>query len=180
MIRFVCLPVVLIAAIYFHGCSGEREPAENKAEPVINNEEIIRFHREMVTEENQEIEDFCSRYHWNMEITGTGLRYMRVSRGEGTPVEEGDTVLVTYTLKLLTGDVMLNVGSEKPDTVIIGRNTINRGIDEGLRFMNSGDRYRFIVPSHLGYGLLGDFERIPFRSALVYDLTVLGRPGREK
>ncbi len=179
MIRFLCLPVVLIAAVYLQGCSGGGEPAEHKADSAINIEKSIQFHREMVSEENQEIEDFCTRYQWHMKITGTGLRYMKVSKGEGVPVGEGDIVLVAYELKLLTGEIILNVSTERPDTAIIGRNTINRGIDEGLRFMNSGDRFRFIVPSHLGFGFLGDFERIPFRSALVYDLTLLRRLGRK-
>lgn len=180
MLFQVRLLVLFFSTFCLFGCTGDPEPAEQKGRSGVNQEEIIQFHREMVMEENQEIENFCARYHWHMESSGTGLRYMVVSKGKGKPAGEGDTVLVAYELKLLTGEVIMNVGSENPDTAVIGRNSINRGIDEGLRLMNTGDRFRFIVPSHLGFGLLGDFGRIPFRATLVYDLTMLTHLKREK
>jgi FKBP-type peptidyl-prolyl cis-trans isomerase len=39
--------------------------------------------------------------------------------------------------------------------------------------MNVGDRAKFIVPSHLAFGLLGDQKMIPPQATLVYDVELI-------
>jgi len=39
--------------------------------------------------------------------------------------------------------------------------------------MRVGDKAKFIVPSHLGHGLSGDFEKIPPLTTLVIDLELV-------
>jgi FKBP-type peptidyl-prolyl cis-trans isomerase len=42
-----------------------------------------------------------------------------------------------------------------------------------LRLLRAGDKAKFIVPSHLAYGWIGDSKNIPTRAVLVYDVNVL-------
>jgi FKBP-type peptidyl-prolyl cis-trans isomerase len=39
--------------------------------------------------------------------------------------------------------------------------------------MHVGDRAKFIVPSHLAFGLLGDQNKIPQHATLVYDIELV-------
>jgi FKBP-type peptidyl-prolyl cis-trans isomerase len=56
---------------------------------------------------------------------------------------------------------------------VVGQGEVEPGLDEGIRLLHSGDKARFILPPHLAYGLIGDENKIPARSVIVYDLTVL-------
>ena len=37
-----------------------------------------------------------------------------------------------------------------------------------------GDKAKLIVPSHLGHGLLGDFDKVPPMRSLVIDIKLIG------
>ena len=39
--------------------------------------------------------------------------------------------------------------------------------------MRAGDKARFIIPPHLAYGLLGDENRIPARSIIIYQVELV-------
>jgi FKBP-type peptidyl-prolyl cis-trans isomerase len=39
--------------------------------------------------------------------------------------------------------------------------------------MNKGDKAKFILPSHLGYGLMGDEVKIPSHAILVCDVSLI-------
>ena len=39
--------------------------------------------------------------------------------------------------------------------------------------MKEGDKARFVIPSHLAYGMQGDGNKIPGNSPLYYDVTLL-------
>ncbi len=44
---------------------------------------------------------------------------------------------------------------------------------QGILFLKTGDRVKFILPSHLAFGLAGDGDKIPAKAALVYDIELL-------
>jgi hypothetical protein len=39
--------------------------------------------------------------------------------------------------------------------------------------MSEGDKAKFIIPSHLGHGLLGDFRKIPPLQVLVINIEIV-------
>jgi len=53
-------------------------------------------------------------------------------------------------------------------------------LEEGLLLLHQGDKAKFIIPSHLAYGLLGDQKQIPPGATLVYDVELiqLNKPDR--
>ncbi|MBR5785029.1 MAG: FKBP-type peptidyl-prolyl cis-trans isomerase, partial [Bacteroidales bacterium] len=55
---------------------------------------------------------------------------------------------------------------------VVGKNEPNIGVDKALQMLNYGSRARLILPSHLGYGVMGDGDRIGHNLVLVYDLKV--------
>ncbi|MGE5317418.1 MAG: FKBP-type peptidyl-prolyl cis-trans isomerase, partial [Chloroflexota bacterium] len=36
-----------------------------------------------------------------------------------------------------------------------------------------GDHAKFVIPSHLGFGLIGDQNKVPPKSTLIYDIELL-------
>ena len=46
-------------------------------------------------------------------------------------------------------------------------------LEEGILLLKEGDRAKFIIPSHLAFGLLGDMKKIPAKAVLVYDIELI-------
>lgn len=134
---------------------------------------MLNANRDFVTEEEQQIIDLLKRYKWNMTRTETGLRYMVFQKGTGTKVHLGDDIQLKYSCKLITGDEIYNSDSDGLMQFKVGKGGAVSGIHEAILFMNRGDKAKIIVPSHLGYGLIGDNNRVPIRSTLIYEIEIL-------
>lgn len=137
------------------------------------NETLINTNKKLVETESEQIQDFINRYGWKMEQTGTGLRYMIYKNGSGKKAVTGMQATINYTVSLLTGELCYSSETKGPKQFIIGKGMVENGIDEGILFLKSGDRVKFILPSHLAFGLVGDGDKIPARAVLVYDIELL-------
>jgi FKBP-type peptidyl-prolyl cis-trans isomerase len=132
----------------------------------------VSFNHEIVKTEIQEIDDFISRYQWEMSKTQTGLRYMIYKKGTGAIARQGDIVGILYKITLLNGDKVFETGPASIVKVEVGKRSVVSGLEEGIMLMKEGEKAKLIVPSHLAYGLLGDLAKIPARAVLVYDVEV--------
>ncbi len=61
----------------------------------------------------------------------------------------------------------------KPFGFHVGVGMVIRGWDEGVEGMKVGEKRRFIIPPHLGYGAQGAGNVIPANATLVFDVTLL-------
>lgn len=124
--------------------------------------------------------------------TPTGLKYIYINKAEdGVKPKEGQTVMANYAGFLLNGKLFdsnsLEV-TEKYGTVNPARRDQNGyvpvpmqvskdaslipGFKEALFLLNTGDKARLFIPSHLGYGPSGGGP-IPPNSDLVFDLEIV-------
>ena len=55
----------------------------------------------------------------------------------------------------------------------IGQGGVESGLEEAVLLMSVGDKGRFIMPPHLAHGLLGDNNKIPPRSIIVYQAELI-------
>jgi FKBP-type peptidyl-prolyl cis-trans isomerase FkpA len=74
---------------------------------------------------------------------------------------------------LLNGDLAYSSGQTGPKEFEIGHGGVESGLEEGILLLHVGDHAKFIVPSHLAFGLLGDQNKIPQRATLVYDIELV-------
>ena len=132
-------------------------------------ENLINANRYMVQGEETSIDAYASRRGWQMTALPCGARVMVTEEGKGKPVAYDETVIVSYRVETLGGDIIYD---NVADTVVAGRLEPTRGLDAALLTMKHGGRARVIVPSELGYGVVGDGDRIGTRTVLVYDVRV--------
>ncbi len=71
--------------------------------------------------------------------------------GEQT-AQEGDTVAITYTLRLSSGDIIDQTPDGKTYLVTLGSNKVIPGMAQGLLGMKRGETRTMEVPPTLGYG----------------------------
>jgi FKBP-type peptidyl-prolyl cis-trans isomerase len=87
--------------------------------------------------------------------------------------ETGKIAVLRYSVWLITGDEIYNSDRDGLKEFMIGRGGVESGLGEGILLLRVGDRAKFIIPSHLGFGLLGDQDKVPPKSTLIYDLELV-------
>ena len=108
------------------------------------------------------------------EKTDSGLRYKMIQKGSGKKAQAGKTVAVHYTGQLEDGKVFdSSYPRKKPIEFPLGRGNVIEGWDEGIALLQVGDKARFVIPSHLGYGSQGAGGAIPPNATLIFDVELM-------
>ncbi len=151
----------------------QRSTPKKDLDPSVYKEPLIEANKHVVNAENEQIDRLLARYNWDMQETGTGLRYMIYEKGDGARVKELDLISLEYTVKLISGDVAYTSDMDGPLEFRVGRGDIISGLDEGVRLLHEGDKARLVIPSYLAYGLTGDQDKIGQKATLIYDIELL-------
>jgi FKBP-type peptidyl-prolyl cis-trans isomerase len=169
---FSTLIIFLLLSVFNYSCKENKTP-EKHVNPAEYKESLMKVNKKMVKSEDEQIEDYIARYGWRMKKTGTGLRYMIYKQGSGPTAEKGKVAKIFFSVSLLNGDICYTSESEGPKEFLIGQGGVESGLEEGILFLKKGDRAKFILPSHLAFGLVGDTGKIPAKATLVYDIELL-------
>ena len=172
MIRIICQGLVFTFFIMLLSCgSDEKKKVKVYATDTLK-KEFQNVNKSLVKTEETEINDFISRYGWNMSETGSGLKYMIYKKGAGAKISKGDLVKVNFETRLITGDLCYSSKTDGSKELLVGNSGEISGLEEGVMLLRVGDKAKLIIPSHLAFGLLGDENKIPKRATLVYDVEI--------
>jgi len=106
--------------------------------------------------------------------TESGLRYQIIQKGDGKQAEKGKTVSVHYKGSLVDGQEFDSSYKRKqPIEFPLGKGNVIEGWDEGIALLKVGDKARFVIPSHLGYGSRGAGGVIPPDATLIFDVELM-------
>lgn len=106
--------------------------------------------------------------------TSSGLRYKMIQKGNGKKAEKGKTVSVHYSGSLENGRVFdSSYARKKPIEFPLGMGHVIEGWDEGIALLQVGDKARFVIPAHLGYGSRGAGGVIPPNATLIFDVELM-------
>jgi FKBP-type peptidyl-prolyl cis-trans isomerase len=164
--------LIYLTLLIIYSCNNKQNTDNNK-KYVKDNESLERINETLVNRDAEVIKNFINRNRWDMSVTEAGLYYMIYKKGNGPKVEEGKTVIINYEISLMDGTVCYKSDSSHPKSFVVGKGNVESGLEQGILLMRKGDKAKFILPPHLAYGLLGDENKIPPRSVIVYDVEVL-------
>jgi FKBP-type peptidyl-prolyl cis-trans isomerase len=109
-----------------------------------------------------------------MTQTGTGLHYMVYSKSESQDTAKvGDVVTVDFEISLLNGQICYTSEIKGPESFMVEKSDIESGLHEGIQYMCPGDRAKFIIPSLAAHGLVGDTDKIPPLTTVIYDIELI-------
>jgi len=135
----------------FNGAKAEREAAAKK-------------------EAEQLLEELAAGF----DKTESGLRYKIINKGDGAQAEKGKNVSVHYKGSLPDGTVFdSSYKRNEPIGFPLGAGHVIAGWDEGIALLQVGDKARFVIPPHLGYGTRGAGGVIPPNATLVFDVELV-------
>jgi len=106
--------------------------------------------------------------------TGSGLKFIKLNKTDGKPAEKNRIVKVHYSGYLEDGSMFdSSVERGQPLEFPIGQGHVIQGWDEGINYLNVGEKARLIIPHDLAYGEQGHPPVIPAKATLVFDVELI-------
>ena len=171
--------IIPVVCLFILMACRNSESVENKSPNLSksewSDEHSIDFNQEIHIREELDIQIYLEHHKdLNMSKTESGLRYILAPGpyGNTKPAREGEVVTLDVTTMLLkTGEICHQTDSI-PLRFVLGRSDVPSGLQEGVKLMRRMDKARFILPSYLGGGLLGQ-DFIPPQAVLIIDAVLL-------
>jgi FKBP-type peptidyl-prolyl cis-trans isomerase len=123
----------------------------------------------MATKDFDIMRHFVKRKSWRMSFADEGYFYEIFDEGMSPKITDKKQVIYNCTVSLLDGTPCYEIRNK---TFVVGGTEEISGLHHAMKFLGKGGKARFIFPSHLSHGLQGDFDKIPPRSILLYNVHV--------
>ena len=162
--------IIFILSLCLLSCQSKNEKKSLK-KPGID--EMTELNRYFVQKDKERIQNYIERKSLVMTESPTGLWYNIEKEGSGNFLTDNDKLLMEYECSLLDGTHCYSSKDLGPREIIIGRSQLEPGLNEGLRRLKRGGAAAFIIPPFLAYGLVGDGKKIPPRSTIIYNVSIL-------
>ena len=166
---------LLFISIVICSCGEDEEQNYFPKEIEWSQDQSSDMNSVFASEEDDEIELFLKQHSdWKMTKTGTGLRYFIYEKSEfNDTAKVNDIVTVDFEISLLDGTICYSSIENGPESFTVERADIESGLHEAMQLMCTNDRAKFILPSQMAHGLIGDEEKIPPLTPVVYDIKLL-------
>jgi gliding motility-associated peptidyl-prolyl isomerase len=161
---------IIITLVLLWSCQGQKP--EQKKDIKWTKEQSIQMQNTFSNEEEEEINAFLKRHpDWKMTETGTGLRYFIYEKSKNIDsAKVGDIVIVDFNISLLDGTQCYSSKEKGEENFMVEKTDIESGLHEAMKLMCTDDKAKFILPSHLAHGLIGDLDKIPPLVSVIYDI----------
>ena len=167
---------IILLSFIFASC-GKNNKSSRNADTSFLHEPLINANKMYVEKESNEINEFIKKHQLEMNTSGTGLRYLiykKANASSSSPLAiQGKLARVNYSISLLNGTKCYSSDSTGAREFLIGKDQVESGLHEGIQLMKVGEKALFILPSHLAHGLVGDGNKIPPRSTVIYEIELL-------
>ncbi len=124
------------------------------------------------TKKEAKTPDVEAREVGKVVTTASGLQYEVLMEGSGASPTATDSVTVHYR-GTLTNGTEFDSSYKRGQPATFPLNRVIAGWTEGLQLMKEGAKFRFTIPSKLGYGPRGMPPTIPADATLVFEVELI-------
>ncbi len=119
-------------------------------------------------------QDFLEQNKTRPEVTtlDSGLQYEVLTAGVGENPLAHNEVTCHYHGTLIDGTIF-DSSVQRGQPASFPLNMVIKGWTEGLQLMPTGSKWRFFIPSHLGYGDRQVSAQIGANSTLIFDVELI-------
>ncbi len=175
--------ILLIFGIAVLSACNTDEPKQKKHfainEKAIK-EQFIKANQAVAQKENDDMDSYVAMHKMPFVKTNSGLRYFVYKpSAKGDSIKDlGDTlhpekiITLDFTVSLLDGTECYSTKKDGPKTIAVGFEDMESGLQKALLYLKKGDKAIILIPSQLAHGLLGDMNKIPPQTPIVYDIQI--------
>lgn len=167
------IPCLLMLGLVACGQGRTPPPAQVGQRTAAPDHGLMEENRQFAEREEADIQAWIRRQGINMVATGTGLRYKLLRDVPGDTARPEQQAVINFAALLLSGDTAYASMPGKPGIFRIEHADVESGLHEGVQHLSPGDSAVLVIPSALAFGLLGDREKIPMRSTVVYHIGLV-------
>lgn len=143
------------------------------AAPPKKDDPLLHENRAIAEREALDIDGWIQRHGLTMHRTGTGVRILLVRDVPGPTAAPGSMVRVNFAISLINGQQCYASAPGSPEEFQVEHADVESGLQEAVQYMSPGDSAIIVIPSHRAFGLVGDQNKIPMRSTVIYDLGLV-------
>lgn len=77
-----------------------------------------------------------------------------------------------YEIKNIAGKIIYSQAELKPQNYLVDKQDFMKGIQDGIKLMEKGEKVTFLFPSHLAFGYHGDNNKIGTNQPLICTVTL--------
>ncbi len=130
--------------------------------------DLVQENRDAVKLEDRDIDLYVRRHELHVLKSATGIRYHLLRDLPGDTIQPGKWAKVNYRVGLLSGDTAYTSNVGAPESFLVEMDDVESGLHEGIQHLSPGDSALMIIPSYRAHGIIGDQNRVPMRSTVVY------------
>ncbi len=136
-------------------------------------EQMMRMQNELAEKNKTEGMNFLeeNKKREGIQITESGLQYIKLESGSGKTPTVNDQVEVHYEGTLIDGTVF-DSSYKRGETITFPVNGVIPGWTEALQLMKEGDIFELAIPSELAYGAQGAGNSIAPHSTLRFKVEL--------
>lgn len=165
--------IALLCAIVLNACGGDDTTVSHA--PSQQEPDLVQENRDAVKLEDRDIDLYVRRHELQLRKSGTGVRYHLLRDVPGDTVTPGEWAKVNYRMELLNGDTTYASVKGKPESFLVEMDDVESGLHEGIQHLSPGDSALIIIPSYRAHGLIGDMDKVPMRSTIVYQIGLVAK-----
>ncbi len=170
----VWLVILACSCFGLFSCGNDNQEKPHRPVKSYSKEKLMDANKADSRREADDIRAYIRHHEWKMKESGTGLQYMFLEQSpQGDSAKTGRDATVSYKVFLLNGTLCYSSDKDGLKSFRIGEDHVESGIHEVVLQMKTGDSMRFVLPSNLAHGLLGDGDKIPPRSPVMYEIKLI-------
>ncbi|MCF2949285.1 FKBP-type peptidyl-prolyl cis-trans isomerase [Paraglaciecola aquimarina] len=152
--KFIVLAVVvaLVAFYFMRSVTNKKLAAENVA---LGNDFLV-----------------TNKANEGVVETASGLQYQVLTNGDGNGHPSASSTVKVHYHGLLIDGTVFDSSVDRGEPISFALNQVIKGWTEGVQLMRAGDKFKFFIPSELGYGT-GAVGSIPPGSLLIFEVELL-------
>ncbi|WP_277632211.1 gliding motility-associated peptidyl-prolyl isomerase GldI [Avrilella dinanensis] len=167
--------IILFSVILgFSSCrkKGEiREPVSQSGGEYIK--ESAERNQYIVSDELKAIQQYIkndSLHKYYQSDSGFWYKYLKANIHDTITPQTGDVVNIEFNIKYLNNEIIYDINETSPKIYVVDKQEIMPGLRRGIKIMRPGERIVFLFPSHLGYGFVGDKDRIGSNQPIICEV----------
>jgi FKBP-type peptidyl-prolyl cis-trans isomerase FkpA len=170
-IKVLLIGITLLISVF--GCQKREKKISNEPLKEVK-KKFEAVNRTMVEKDREKILAYIERHSLtDMKENQSGLYYLIWGESQNITVKTGDIVTIKYRISLLDGTICGKTEEHRIKEFMVGKGGVESGIEMAVLLMKLGEKGKFIITPHLGYGLLGNNDDIPPMAILVFDVELI-------